>query len=182
MASRLPVPFRGSPDRFPVLRRRFHDDFLDPLLQQPVGRLSQLGGVAAKLTPLELVLTVDFDVGNDHRQHSFMNVDSCYPVRDSVAPSGGSGERASSYLKQGHGLSLLPPGRPRRPIIRSTRTLRIRHTYGLDLSNAPSISPLPAASILTQSQHGEAVPATVGHLTPSPQRGPHKRMVAWGKL
>jgi len=24
---------------------------------------------------------VDFDVGHDHRQHPFMNVNSCYPVR-----------------------------------------------------------------------------------------------------
>jgi hypothetical protein len=32
-----------------------------------------------------------------------------------VAPSGGSGERAFSYLKQGHGLSPLPPGETTTP-------------------------------------------------------------------
>ena len=40
-------------------------------------------------------------------------------------------------------------GRQRRPIIRSIRTLRIRQTYGLDFSTAASISPFPAATMLT---------------------------------
>src|SRR5215469_1498994 len=48
-----------------------------------------------------------------------------------------------AFLKQGRGLSPLPPGRDNAAFIRSTRTLRIRQDYGLDFSTAPSISPLP---------------------------------------
>jgi hypothetical protein len=41
---------------------------------------SQLFGVAAKHSSLKLVLTVDFHVRHNYRQHLFMNIDSRYPV------------------------------------------------------------------------------------------------------
>jgi hypothetical protein len=50
------VLFQGSLDRFPILRRRFHDDFFNLLLEQPVGQRSQLGGITAKPPTLKLVL------------------------------------------------------------------------------------------------------------------------------
>jgi len=41
-------------------------------------------------------------------------------------------------------------GRQQHPMIRSTRTLRIRQTYGLDCSTATAISPPPTAAIITR--------------------------------
>ena len=46
-------------------------------------------------------------------------------------------------------------GRQRRPIIRSTRTLRIRQGHGLDGSTAFTTSPLRAATILTRNHFHE---------------------------
>jgi len=83
-----------------------------------------------------------------------MNVNSCYPVRHTLHLLAGAESVPSVTLSRVTGYHG-PRGRPQRPIIRSTRTLRIRHTYGLDLSNAPSISLLPAASILTRSDFHE---------------------------
>src|SRR6516165_8517546 len=48
-----------------------------------------------------------------------------------------------------------PRRRAGRPLIRSTRTLRIRQTYGLDISTATTISPLPAAASLAQHDFHE---------------------------
>jgi hypothetical protein len=56
------------------LRRRFHNDFLDLLLEQPCSERSQLVGAAAKHPPLKLVLTVDFHVRHNYGQHFFMNI------------------------------------------------------------------------------------------------------------
>src|ERR1700688_3558560 len=66
LAYRLPVPLQRFPNWFPILRRRFHDYFLDLLLEQPCGQRSQLFGIAAKHPPLELVLTFDFHVGHNY--------------------------------------------------------------------------------------------------------------------
>src|SRR6516225_913343 len=48
-----------------------------------------------------------------------------------------------------------PRRRAGRPLIRSTRTLRTRQTYGLDISTATTISPLPAAASLAQHDFHE---------------------------
>src|SRR6516162_460680 len=48
-----------------------------------------------------------------------------------------------------------PGRRAGRPLIRSTRTLRIRQTYGLDISTGTTISPLPAAASLAQHDFHE---------------------------
>src|SRR6516165_9100675 len=48
-----------------------------------------------------------------------------------------------------------PRRRAGRPLIRSTRTLRIRQTYGLDISTARTISPLPPAASLAQHDFHE---------------------------
>jgi len=46
-ARRLPVPLQRSPHRFPVRGGRFHDYFLDFLLDQPLGQHVQLIGGGA---------------------------------------------------------------------------------------------------------------------------------------
>jgi hypothetical protein len=63
------------------LGRRFHDYFLDLLLEQPFGQRAQLFGVAAEHSSLKVVLTVNFYVGHNYGQHFFVNIDSCYPMR-----------------------------------------------------------------------------------------------------
>src|SRR6266704_2158852 len=75
-------------------------------------------GVATKLVSLKLVLAFAFDVGHNHGQHLFMNVNSRYSVSDDLPPAG-SGERAATYINQGRGLTPLPQGERRCPIIRS---------------------------------------------------------------
>src|SRR5208283_2085871 len=81
LAERFPVPFQCSPNWFPILRRRFHDYFFGLLLNKPCRQRAQLFGVAAKLTPLKLMLTVDFNVRHNHCQHLLMNIDSRWVER-----------------------------------------------------------------------------------------------------
>src|SRR5215472_10129746 len=81
LAKGLPMSLQRSPDGLPVLRRRFHHDFLNLLLDQILRQQSQLCRVAPKLAPTKLVLTIDFDVRDSDRQHPLMDVNSCYLVR-----------------------------------------------------------------------------------------------------
>src|SRR6516164_8650476 len=71
-----------------------------------------------------------------------------------------------------------PGRRARRPLIRSTRTLRIRQTCGLDISTATTISPLPAAASLAQhdihelSRAGGPRTTDLAHVPRQPRPGP----------
>ena len=92
---------RVRPDRLPILRRRFHHYFFDLLFEQPIGQLiAQLSGIAPKLAPFKGVLAVDFDVGDDHGQHSSCEHQFQLSCKAYVAPSAGSGERAFSSLSR----------------------------------------------------------------------------------
>src|SRR5216683_7634800 len=104
----------------------------------------------AKLAPLKLVLAFAFDVGHNHGQHLFVNVNSRYSVSHNLPP-GGSGKRAATYINQGRGLSPLPSGRNDAQLFAQSRTLRIRQTDGLDLSIADSTSPLQPVGMLALS-------------------------------
>jgi hypothetical protein len=128
-----------------------YNDFFDLSFEPPVDQQPQLGGVAAESTPFKRVLAVNLDIGDDDGQHPFMNVDSCYPVRHHALLPAGSGERACGSSNTVAGYRRSDRGRQRRPIIGSIRTLRIRHTCGLDLSSAITISPLRAATIVPRS-------------------------------
>src|SRR5260370_10936952 len=72
----------------------------------------------SELAPLNLVLALAFDVGHNHGQHLFVNVNSRYSVSHTLPP-GGSEKRAATYINQGRGLSPLSQGKKRRPNIRS---------------------------------------------------------------
>jgi hypothetical protein len=92
------------------------------------------------------------------------------PDHGRIRTAGSTGDRASigegwreAGLPLGHSFEVIwsarlgefawgrsHPGRQRRPIIRSTRTLRIRQTHGLDCSTAMTISPLSTAANITQ--------------------------------
>jgi hypothetical protein len=96
------------------------------------------------------VLALAFDVGHNHGQHLFVNVNSRYSVSHTLPP-GGSGKRAATYINQGRGLSPFPKGRNDAQLFAQPRTLRIRQTVGLDLSVARSTSPLQPVAILLRS-------------------------------
>jgi hypothetical protein len=46
------------------VRRRFHDDFVNLALAEPVGQQAQLGGRAPEQAPLERVLRVGGELGS----------------------------------------------------------------------------------------------------------------------
>ena len=87
--------FQRFPHRPPVLRGRLHDDFLDLVLDQPVGQATQIGRRRADLLTHEVEVAVDLDVGHHDRQHLLVDVNSRDLVRHRSLL--GSGERASSH-------------------------------------------------------------------------------------
>jgi hypothetical protein len=60
-----PTLLQGFPHRPPVLRGRFHHDFLDLLRDQPVGEAAQIARRRPGLLVLELEVAIDLDVGHD---------------------------------------------------------------------------------------------------------------------
>ena len=76
-----PKPFECSPYGPPVLRRRFHHDFLDFLRDKPLRQCSKLARRCAKGPAFKLVLALDCNIGNHDRQHPLVYVNSCYSVR-----------------------------------------------------------------------------------------------------
>jgi hypothetical protein len=96
LAAWLPVPLQRFPHGPPILRGRFHDDFLNVLFKQPFSQTSQFVRTGPHPPPFELVLPLDFDIRHHHGQHPLVHIDS----RDSVGHRfllAGSGERASSH-------------------------------------------------------------------------------------
>src|SRR5260370_29105791 len=104
----------------------------------------------AKLAPLKLVLAFAFDVGHNHGQHPFMNVNSRYSVSHQLPPGGG-GKRAQLTSTRVAGYRRSPRGRNDAQLFAQSRTLRIRQTDGLDLSIADSTSPLQPVAMLPLS-------------------------------
>ena len=102
-ASGPPVLFQRFPHRPPVLRGRFHDDFLDLLLDQPVGQAAQIGRRRPDLLALEVEVAVDLDVGHHDRQHLLVDVNSRDPVRHAASPWGA--ESVPRRISQGRELS-----------------------------------------------------------------------------
>jgi hypothetical protein len=64
-------------------------------------------GITTITASLKYVFAFDFDVGHNHSQHLFMNVDSRYPVRHNDS-SWRERRACCDILKQGHRLSPLP--------------------------------------------------------------------------
>src|SRR6266478_1942084 len=114
LAYRLPIPLQCFPNWFPILRRRFHDYFLDLLLEQPCGQRSQLFGVAAKHPPLKPELAINFHVRHNYCQHLFMNIDSRYSVGHHFLLAG-SGEHAAVTLTRVTGYRRSPRGKTTTP-------------------------------------------------------------------
>src|SRR5260370_1966081 len=119
----LPASARSASSTVPVLPKPVSNiaRLTPSLLPRPPARRTIPIAIAdgqggAELAPLKLVLA--FDVGHNHGQHLFVNVNSRYSVSHTLPP-GRSEKRAATYINQGRGLSPLSQGKKRRPIIRS---------------------------------------------------------------
>jgi hypothetical protein len=75
-----PMLFQRLPHRPPVLRGRLHDDFLDVLLDQPVGQAAQISRRRPDLLAVEVKVAVDLDVGHHDREHLLVDIDFRHPV------------------------------------------------------------------------------------------------------
>src|SRR5450756_2200881 len=102
-------------------------------------------GVAAKLASLQLVLAIDFDVGHDHGQHPFMNIDSRYPVGHKLLLAGAESVPQVTSTRVA-GCRRSHRRRDNAQLFAQSRTLRIRQANSLDFSTAGSTSPLRTLS------------------------------------
>ena len=126
-ASGSPVLFQGFPHRPPVLRGRLHDDFLDVVLDEPVGQATQIGWRRTDILTLEVAVAVDLDVGHHDRQHLLVDVNSRDPVRHALLLWGA--ESVPRRIIQGRELSpasLLFPAAP--PVADDGHDLHLRST------------------------------------------------------
>src|SRR6266849_1186917 len=135
LAHGLPIPLQRFPHWFPILRRRFHDYFLDLLLEQPCSQRAQLFGVATKHPPFKPELTVNFHVRYDYGEHLLVDIDSGYSVGHQLPP-GRERRTCCGYLKQGRGLSPLPQGKT------TTPNYSLKHARSGSDSVTASTSPL----------------------------------------
>ena len=116
-AHRPPVLLQCLPHGSPVLRGRFHHDFLDLTLNQPVGERAQLGGAGPDLQPFKVVVTFDLDVGHHDGQHLLVHVNPRDLVRHRPLLVGA--ESVPPHITQGRELSPALGQARRRSIIRS---------------------------------------------------------------
>ena len=121
--------FQRFPHRPPVLRGRLHDDFLDLLLDQPVGQAAQIGRRRADLLALEVEFAVDLDVGHHDRQHLLVDVDSRDPVRHRLSLR----ERRACLVASIRvaGCREVSNGPHDAQLFGQSRTLRIKQWLGL---------------------------------------------------
>ena len=136
--------FQRFPHRPPVLRGRLHDDFLDILLDQPVGQTAQIGRRRPDLVAVEVKVAVDLDVGHDDREHLLVDVNSRDPVRhrsllmgaESVPPRITQGPSYHRFVREPDDAQLFG----------QSRTLRIKQLLGFDYSvaNLNLAAPSPA--------------------------------------
>jgi hypothetical protein len=111
-----PVLFQGFPHRPPVLRGRLHDDFLDVVLDEPVGYATQIGRRRADLLTLEVETAVDLDVGTTTA--SIFLWTSIPAIRYGIGLS--LGERRACLVTSVRVAGYRRgDGAPRRPMIRS---------------------------------------------------------------
>src|SRR4029077_3905211 len=109
---------------------------------------------AAKHPPLKLVFAFDFNVGDNYRQHLFMDIDSRYSVGHHFLLAG-SRERAADTLTRLAGYRRSPGEDNNAQLFAQSRTLRIRQVNSFDFSTVSSTSPLRAVAILPLSDFHE---------------------------
>jgi hypothetical protein len=72
------------PEGSPILGCGLHDNFLDPLLDQPIRQSSQFVWAGAERAPVKIVFAFDRYIGYHDGQHSLVNINSRYPVTHKV--------------------------------------------------------------------------------------------------
>jgi hypothetical protein len=129
-ASCSPVLFQGLPYWSPVLRGRLHDDFLDLVLDQPVGSSAEIGRRRPDLLALEVEVTIDLNVGHYDRQHLLVDINS----RDLVWHRPLQGERRARLITAVRVASYrrFSPRPNDAQLFDQSRTLRIKQLLGLN--------------------------------------------------
>jgi hypothetical protein len=97
------------------LRGRFHHDFFDLALREPLRQGSQLRRAGAHRPAFKEKLAIDLDVGHYDGEHLLVHIDARDPIRHRPLP-GASGERAFVTLLRVAGYRRSA-GNQRRPII-----------------------------------------------------------------
>jgi hypothetical protein len=109
--------------------RKSLDDFLDLVLDEPVGEATQVGRRRAGLLALEVELAIDLDVGHDDREHLLVDIDSCDSVRHRLLLLGA--ESMPRRIIQGRELSpSLGRGLEDAHLFVQSRTLRTKQLLG----------------------------------------------------
>ena len=105
-ALRSPVLFQRFPHRPPVLRGRFHDDFLDLVLDEPVGQRAQIGRRSSRPSGVQ-----SGSRRRPRRRPPRRPTSSCarqFPRSGTASASPcGSGERASSHQSGSRAIAGL---------------------------------------------------------------------------
>ena len=74
------MQLQRAPEGSPILSCGLHDNFLDPLLDQPIRQSPQFVRAGAELVPIKIVFAFDRYIGYHYGQHSLVNINSRYPV------------------------------------------------------------------------------------------------------
>ncbi len=111
-----PMLLECLPHRPPVLRGRFHDDFFDLALDQPVSQATQVERRRAGLLAFEAEVAVDLHVGTTA---SIFLCTSIPAIRYGIGLSLGRAESVPRRITQGRELSWSSQEHQRRSIIRS---------------------------------------------------------------
>ena len=138
---RLPVALQRLPHRSPILRGRFHHHFHDLALDEPVGQAAQLRRAGPELPPFESPRPGDVDVGDHHRHHLLVDIDSRYPVGHRCLLAGA--ENVPDLADSGSQAIAAPTGDSfDAHLFAPVRTFRISQLTGFNFSTGRSISPL----------------------------------------
>ena len=134
----LPVPLQHLPHGAPILRRRFHHDFLNLLRHQPGGQLPELARAGAHPPTRELIPARHGDIGDHHGQHPLVYINPGNAVRHhtSLRPEWSA---CQILVTQAH---RLPDREGPAPNYSLNDSRRISQFYGLHTSTGSSTSPL----------------------------------------
>src|SRR5262249_46737682 len=93
----LPLSLQRVPHRSPVLRRRFHHDFLDVAFDEPLRQAAQLPWAGVELAPFKPPFAFYFYVRHHHRERLLVYIDSGDPIWHTRLPAGAENVPQLSY-------------------------------------------------------------------------------------
>ena len=144
-------PARAPPHGTPILRGRFHHDFLDVLLDQPVRQRSQLTGAGAHLPAVKLPRA-----STSTSATTTANIFLCTSmpaIQYAIRASRHGAERVPTLSYSGSRLSRRPAGRQTTPNhFAQVRTRRISQFIGLNGPTATLDLTAPRRPILPNAE------------------------------